>query len=126
MRVYRIGTTYLDLDHVLAVDEPFKSYNSCSSPIMVICVEMAFTGTKRIELGVSGDEFIGRMYEPIPDEYKGKLGKFEGLYPQVLSDAYKAYLESEFLRMKYNIWKPFLDAWENNDKEEAFSNQFNP
>lgn len=105
MRVYRVGTTYIDLDHVVAIGDPYKSYNDCGECMMVIPTDMSFIGKNNISIPVSGEGFNGERY--IKNYYSFSLQR---------TPEYNLFLDAEFRQMKYNIWAPFLKAWQNKEK----------
>lgn len=103
MKIYHIGRTYIDLEHVQAINEPYQTYDECDGPIMIIVVQMAFRGEVRIPISISDEDFKGERYKEADPHYLS--------YNLQRTHEFNEFINAEFMRMKYNVWKPFLDTW---------------
>lgn len=110
MKVYRIGTEYVDLDRVVAISEPHTYHDQFSGNIFCIPITYVFTGEFKIKI-------------PFPEEASPEWGKGKEMWHEMefgepvlkCSSEYVNRVQHEIRLMKYNIWAPFLKAWENKD-----------
>ena len=117
MRVYKVGASYIDLDHVLSIDEPYVTTDSCCGKAMVINLQLAFVGNHKITIPISDLDFKGKMFVDLPEPPSGiRLSMID--YRLLPTHELSQYREDEFRRMKYNIWAPLLTAWQAIDDKQ--------